>query len=353
MANNLEQFWQKPTVAKPIIIIGAGDIVNDAHLPAYKKAGFAVAGIFDLDNDRASELAKKWQLGQVFSSMSEATKSGDEHIYDVAVPPTAIPKVLELLPDGVAVLIQKPMGENLTRAKEIQRICQRKNLIAAVNFQLRFSPMMLAIRDAIKSGMLGDVLDVEFHVNISTPWDAFPFLKEMERVEVAIHSIHYLDLIRSLVGNPQGVFVRSLADPRAPEFAQTRTSAILDYGENLRATLSINHNHNFDEKFQDASFRVEGSQGCMVAKIGVLMNYPDGQPDELWLNHSKDSWQQIELEGGWFPDAFIGTMSNLQRFEAGEDKFLLTSIDDSIQTMSLVEACFTSMKTPAVPLTLT
>lgn len=353
MSNKLKQFWEKPIIAKPIVVIGAGDIVDGAHMPAYKKAGFIVTGVFDLDGSRANKLAVKWGLSKVFTSISEATATGKGHIYDVAVPPDAIAKVLELLPDGVAVLIQKPMGECLEQAIEIQEICQRKNLTAAINFQLRFSPMMLAIRDAIQSGLLGDILDIEFHINILTPWDAFPFLKKMERVEIAVHSIHYFDLIRSLVGNPKGVLVRSLNDPRVAELAQTRTSAILDYDENLRATLSINHNHNFEPKFQDASFRVEGSKGCMLAKIGVLMNYPDGEPDELWFSKSQGSWQQIALEGGWFPDAFIGTMSNLQRFEAGDDEVLLTSIDDSIQTMSLIEACFTSMRTPAVPLNLT
>jgi len=353
MTNKFQQFWEKPTNAKPIIIIGAGDIVNDAHMPAYKKAGFSVTGVFDIDEAKAIKLAEKWGINKIYTSISEASASGQEHIYDVAVPPSVMVKVLEQLPDNVAVLIQKPMGECLEQAKEIQDVCHRKNLTAAINFQLRFSPMMLAIRDAINSGVLGDVLDIDLNINISTPWESFPFLKKMERVEVGVHSIHYFDLIRSLVGNPDGVFVRSLADPRAAEFAQTRTSAILDYGEKLRVTLSINHNHGFDPKFQDASFRVEGSKGCMKAKIGVLMNYPNGEPDELWLCKEQEPWQQIELEGSWFPDAFIGTMSNLQRFDSGEDDTLLTSVGDAIQTMSLIEACFISMKVPSVPLSLT
>ena len=50
---------QKPVLPKsprPIICIGAGGIMRDAHLPAYKKAGFRVAGIFDLDTARAAGL---------------------------------------------------------------------------------------------------------------------------------------------------------------------------------------------------------------------------------------------------------------------------------------------------------
>jgi hypothetical protein len=42
-----------PEEKRPIVIIGAGSIVNIAHLPAYELAGFEVAGIFDLDKDKA------------------------------------------------------------------------------------------------------------------------------------------------------------------------------------------------------------------------------------------------------------------------------------------------------------
>ena len=37
---------QLPSEKRPIYIIGAGGIVNDAHLPAYKIAGYNVQGVF-------------------------------------------------------------------------------------------------------------------------------------------------------------------------------------------------------------------------------------------------------------------------------------------------------------------
>ena len=46
----------------------------------------------------------------------------------------------------------------------------------------------------------------------------------------------------------------------------------------------------------------------------------------------------MPLNGGWFPDAFVGRMANLQRFVAGEDETLVTSVEDAWHTMALVEA---------------
>lgn len=344
------QAWDLPTNPRPIVIIGAGGIVRDAHLPAYRKAGFSVAGIHDPDTARAAELASAWGIANRYETLDAAARHGNTVVYDLAIPPSAIAPVLGRLPHGATVLIQKPMGANLGEAKEIRRICREGGLVAALNFQLRFSPMMLCIRDIIDSGTIGELVDIDVHLTINTPWAMFPFLRSMERVEIAVHSIHYLDLIRSIAGEPKSVFARTLADPRIEGFAQTRTSAVLDYGGALRCSLSINHNHGPYRRFQDSMFRFEGTKGAVALKVGVLLDYPNGQPDELWLSSNGGDWEQIPLAGGWFPDAFIGTMSNLQRFAAGEDATLWTSIDDSIHTMALVEACFVSAETPGVPL---
>jgi len=342
------QAWPPPTSAVPIVIIGAGDIVRDAHLPAYRNAGFDVAGICDIDGGRAATMAAEWNIPAVYADAAAAAVHGTACVYDIATPPSAIAAILTQLPDGATVLIQKPMGENLAQAGEIVAICRAKNLVAAVNFQLRFSPMMLAIREAIASGALGEILDVEVRVNIATPWHIFPFLKRMERVEIAVHSIHYLDLVRSLAGEPAGAFARTLPDPRVPDLAQTRTSIILDYGPRLRALLSINHNHDFGPDFQAATIRFEGTRGCAVAKLGLLMNYPDGEPDELWLADAGNGWRQVPLQGSWFPDAFANVMRNLQRFRTGEDDVLLTRVDDALNTMRLVEACFRANDAPSI-----
>jgi predicted dehydrogenase len=345
-ALNLRQAWPRPSQPRPIVIIGAGGIVNDAHLPAYRLAEFPVAGIFDIDHARAEALAAKWDQ-KVFASLEEATALEDA-VFDLATPPAAHLDVLGALPKDAAVLIQKPMGRDLDEATRILRLARDRNLTAAVNFQLRFSPMMLALADALRRGMLGRLIDVEIHLNILTPWHLFPFLKGLPRIEIAVHSIHYFDFIRSLLGNPIGVHARTMGHP-ASDMAQTRTSAILDYGNDVRCTLSINHDHDFGRRFQDSTFRFEGDQGAAVAKMGILLNYPQGEPDELWIVQKGQDWTQVPLQGGWFPHAFIGTMSNLQRFAAGEDDTLVTGVEDAWHTMALVEACFASSAAPATP----
>lgn len=353
MTLDFPQHWPAPAAPKPIVIIGAGGIVRDAHLPAYAKAGLTVCGVTDLDPGRSTALAQDFGIRRVFASVEEAVDTmGTTAVYDIAVPPAAVSAILPDLPEGAAVLIQKPMGTNLADARAIRAICRERRLKAAINFQLRFSPMMMVARQAIEAGLIGDPLEIEVHLNIFTPWSLFPFLLPMKRVEILVHSIHYLDSIRALFGTPKGVFARSLGDPRTPGLAQTRTSVILDWGDQRRGLMSINHNHQGGRKFQSAWFRIEGSAGAMMVKLGVCFDYPHGEADELWFCPNGGEWQQVPLTGSWFIDSFMGPMRNVQRFDSGEDDRLFSGVEGSFATMALVEACFAAMERPAEPLDL-
>src|ERR1700744_4336267 len=124
-----------PAHPRPIILIGAGGIVNDAHLPAYKIAGFRVAGIYDIDREKALATARKFDIPLVYYSMEDMlARSPGSVVFDVAVPGAQILPVLQQLPEGAFVLIQKPMGEDLAMAKEILGLVKTRHMTAGVNF---------------------------------------------------------------------------------------------------------------------------------------------------------------------------------------------------------------------------
>ncbi|WP_085026616.1 Gfo/Idh/MocA family protein [Ensifer aridi] len=344
----LAQSWPLPASPRPIVTFGAGSIVGDAHYPAYSKGGFPIAGLYDPDQEKARALAEKWGV-TAYATIEEAASVKDA-IFDLATPPVAHARVLAALPDGAAVLIQKPMGSDLAAATEILELCRKKKLKAAVNFQLRFAPMMLALKDAIARGMLGEVVDFEVHLALDTPWQLWSFLEGLPRIEITMHSIHYLDLIRQVLGDPKGVHARSIGHPNH-KMAQTRTTAILDYGDRVRCAISINHDHKFSRRHQACEFRVSGTEGAAYVQLGVNLDYPHGEPDilEIYPKGGSD-WVSVPLEGTWFPDAFVGRMANLQRYVAGEDSELVSSVEDAWMTMALVEALYQSSAAPATPL---
>ena len=345
---DLTQAWPRPSQARPIVIIGAGGIVATAHLPAYTRLGYPIAGFYDIDADRARAAAARVPGTVVFPSL-DAAAAQPNVVFDVAVPGSQIAGILERLPEGAAVLIQKPMGDNLAEATRILACCNERRLTAAINFQLRFSPGVLALRDLIARGSLGTIVDIDVRVVIDQPWHLWTFLTGAPRVEVLYHSIHYLDVIRWIAGEPRSVYCRGVGHPSTPQLRDTRSTIVLDYGDHLRCSLVLNHTHRAGPRHLASQLMVEGLDGAAYLTWGVNFAYPSGPADTMEIAHGTD-WTTIPLRGSWFTEAFEGPMSNLQRFIAGEDTVLVGSVHDAIRTMAIVEACYTSSARGGTPI---
>ncbi len=342
----IDQAIPRPARPRPIVSVGAGGIVHDAHYPAYALAGYPVAGLFDPDQARATFMAEHFQVPVVYASLADAVRQAPEDaVFDVAVPARHIPDVIQELPDGAPVLIQKPLGDDFAQARVIRQICETKDLVAAVNFQLRWAPFVLAAQSLITQGVIGEVLDMEVRVNVYTPWHMWPFLEEVPYAEFLYHSIHHLDLVRALLGEPRGVRALTHSHPDVPRMHGSRSLVSLEYTPWLRVNIETNHFHRYGMRHQESFIKWEGSRGAIKATMGILMNYPEGVPDtfEYCVVDPEDpypdpAWHQVELEGGWFPEAFIGSMGSLMRYVNGESEVLPTAVADAFKTMAVTDA---------------
>ncbi len=335
-----------PVHKKNIAIIGAGGIVTDAHLPAYTKAGFNVLAIYDRNTEKAIQVTERFKIPNLFRSLEgliEFAQSRD-CVYDIAVPASEIISILSLLPNAAGVLIQKPMGEDLNAANEILTICRTKKLVAGINFQLRHAPYIIAAKQLIDSGTIGDLHDIDVRITISMPWHLWDFLYHIPRMEILYNSIHYIDMIRYFFGNPDQVAARTIKHPNCEGLANARSSIILDYGEWKRANINTNHGHQFGTRHQESYFKFEGTTGAIKIVAGLNMNYPEGVPDEFeYISlHNNKGWQTMQFDGSWFPDAFIGPMAGLMRKLEQPDTDYINSVEDAIYTMRVVEECYRS-----------
>lgn len=336
---------EMPASPRNIVSIGAGGIVQGSHYPAYKLAGFPVKAVYDLNPEASEKAATDWGVPHVAKTIEELVEFGKRYdaVYDIAVPANAIPEILLQLPDNVGVLIQKPMGENIEQAREILRLCREKGLIAGVNFQLRQAPYMIAVRDLINKGAIGEVVDIDHRLVGEQPWNLWPFLFPKDRVEINYHSIHYIDNIRSIVGDPASVYCKTMQHPNMTELAQTRTSIIMDYGDRLRVNLHINFNHNYGRKYQESCLKIEGLKGAIRVKLGLMYDYPEGEPDCVeYFTFEEGAWKELPVRGSWFNEAFIGTVGGLMKKLDDPSYEYMNSVEDAFHTMCVVEACYQS-----------
>lgn len=343
-----------PERRRPIVILGAGGIVRDAHLPAYAKAGFEVASLttWAPHRSRAEELAAAYGIHEVFTEVSDAVAAAPaDAVFDIAQMPDQFAASLEALPDGAGVLIQKPFGQDLHEARALLAICERKGLVAAVNTQLRFAPYIAAVRQLLASGAIGELYDLEVGVTVRTPWELFPQVLGLDRLEINMHSVHYLDLIRSFLGDPDAVSAVTERRPGSGH-ANSRSVVLMRYrNRSLRVVVSTNHDHHFGPAHEQSFIKWEGTRGAARVQMGLNMNYPSGGPDSAEFQLDTEAhrgWQPLPFAGSWFPDGFVGSMSVLQRYLERSIDELPTRASDVYRTMAVIDAAYASAETEGI-----
>jgi len=334
----------RPDFRRPIAIVGAGGIVEGAHLPAYQAAGLDVVGIFDVNAGLASAVAARFGLRTAFASLDDLLASEAE-VIDIAVPPWEQPAVVQAaLAARKHVLCQKPLALEVGTATALVEAAERAGLLLAVNQQMRFEEGMAAARAMVQQDWVGDALTMSVLVNVASDWTRWPWLASSDRLEILYHSIHYLDSVRSVLGDPTRVWCTGSRTPgRDLPRGETRTISTLVFDGEVRALVAVSHDNPSGDN--SATFRIDGTRGSIAGTIGLLYDYPDGRPDSLAVNSQTvptDGWLSYPVTRRWIPDAFSGPMGSLlEAIATGTEP--ATSGRDNLNTLRLVEALYASM----------
>jgi predicted dehydrogenase len=332
-----------PEHRRPIGIIGAGSIVDVAHLPAYRKAGLEVVAIHDRDLTRARNVAARHDIARVPATVDDFMRDPDIAVVDIAVHPTAQAKIAILaLEAGKDVICQKPLALDVATGRRIADRAADLGRKVAVQEQLRYEEGIAASRAMIREGWIGEPTMVSFTVDIQTDFRAWPWLVDAEQLDLFYHSIHYFDAIRSVLGDPVRVFgTQSRRSGQVP-LGETRTISTLIYPGDVRAVVHTNH-ENVSGRNR-AEFQIDGTDGTIRGTLGLLYDYPHGRPDtlEVWSRVlPTDGWLSYPVTTRWIPDAFIGPVrSLLAAIATGSEPE--TSARDNLGTLRIVEALYRS-----------
>ena len=334
----------KPENKRKIGICGAGGIVDGAHLPAYTKAGLEVVAIFDTDNAKAQDVAKRHGIPTVYKTLAELLADPKVEIVDIAVPAAAQPEIFaQVAAAKKHILAQKPFATTVAAGEALVKQAKDAGIIAAVNQQLRFEEGVAAAHKMVELGWIGTVSNFSINVNLITPWELWPWAKDLERLEVMLHSIHYHDLIRWFLGDAKTVFCA--AGRTAGQFpkGETRTISTALYSSGVTSLVHANHVNRGGDNY--AEYRIDGDKGSIRGTLGLLYDYPSGRVDTLEVNSQvvpTDGWMPYPVTTRWFPDAFIGTMGSvMDAISTGAP--LRASVADNIGTLKMVEALYKSM----------
>ncbi|UFU04963.1 Gfo/Idh/MocA family protein [Ruania halotolerans] len=144
-----------PTAA----IIGCGDI-SSVHADALDQLGIRVAGVCDLDADRAQALAER--LGApAFTDHRELLARTQPGVVHVCTPHAEhVPVALDVLAAGVHLLLEKPVADSPAQARtlcEAADSAAQEGIRSGVVYQNRYNPPNQRLHELITSGALGQV----------------------------------------------------------------------------------------------------------------------------------------------------------------------------------------------------
>ena len=331
--------------------IGAGFIMADCHLVAYRQAGFNPIAIASRTKEKAKQVAERHEIHTAYSSYQELLQDPTIEVIDIAVPPDqqwpVIQEVVKHNDHIRGVLAQKPLGVDYSEARRIVDACCQAGITLAVNQNMRYDHSIRACKDLLGQELLGDPVLATIDMRAIPHW--MEWQQRLGWVTLRIMSIHHLDAFRFLFGNPLRVFASFRPDPRTAQLFSHRDGIclyILEYENGLRVAgcddVWTGPAREGAESDIYIRWRVEGTSGLALGTIG-WPSYPTPTPSTLdfTTTHYPEKWFHPRWKECWFPDAFVGPMAELLcALEKGVEPEI--SGRDNLNTMALVDACYLS-----------
>ncbi|MBV9634323.1 MAG: Gfo/Idh/MocA family oxidoreductase [Methylobacteriaceae bacterium] len=331
--------------------IGAGFIMADVQLVAYEQAGFPVAAIASRSRGHAAEVASKRKITKVHDTPQALIEDTDVEILDLAFPPDQQPALIRhaLKQRHIkAILAQKPLAMNFADAQAVVADCRVAGKVLSVNQNMRFDQSMRVLRQILDRGSLGAPVLGTIEMRAIPHWQSF--LRDYGRLTLLNMSIHHLDVLRFLFGDPIEIYSATRTDPRTsfPHRDGIVVSTLSFPSGVMAVSLDDVWSGPREEGFKSdiyIKWRVEGTEGLAQGTIG-WPDYPHGSPSTLRYASKRDTggeWVQPTWETMWFPHAFAGVMEQLQYAVKTGTAPLLDGADNA-KTMALVEAGYRSMQ---------
>ena len=162
----------------------------------------SIVGIYDPNRKRAEFFQKKTNAEfPVFNSFDDMIKESQPDVVII----TTIDRyhheyAIKAMNAGCDVIIEKPMTIDDEKCNAILEAEKRTGKNVIVTFNLRYAPFSIRIKELLKEGTIGDILNVHFEWNLDTSHGADYFRRWHRRKEnsggLLIHKCtHHFDLI--------------------------------------------------------------------------------------------------------------------------------------------------------------
>ena len=140
-------------------VIGTG-FIGPVHIEALRRLGVQVTALCDLP-DRVGAAAEKYGIPHAFRDYRELLASPELDVVHITVPNRYhCEMALAALENGKHCVCEKPLAMNTGQTQRIVAAARGSKNVFAVNYNVRFYPAVLHLRNMVARGQLGDIIHV-------------------------------------------------------------------------------------------------------------------------------------------------------------------------------------------------
>jgi predicted dehydrogenase len=294
---------QEPRSYRPAIgLVGCGGI-SEQHLTAYRKAGYRVVALCDRHPERAEKRREQFfPDAAVYTDYRRILDRSDVEVVDLTPHPIdRVPLIENSISSGKHVLSQKPFVLDLDEGERLVRLADEQGVRLAVNQNGRWAPHFSYMREAMRQGLIREVIAVHCAVHWNHHWIVGTRFEEIRHLVLHDFGIHWFDIVGALMGRPaRRVYAsaaRSLGQTaRPPLLAQ----ALIEF-EGGQASLVFDADTRFGPRDETI---VIGTKGT-IRSAGVDLQ------EQMVTLVTEAGESTPKLDGTWFPDGFHGAMAEL------------------------------------------
>lgn len=142
-------------------VVGTG-FIGPVHVEALMRIGVEVRGMLGSSIDKGEQSAKQLGLAVAYPDYQAIIKDKAVEVIHITSPNKFhLDMAQQALKAGKHVICEKPLAMNSKETAKLVTIAQRSpELVAAVNYNLRFYPLVIHARDLVRSGALGEIYSI-------------------------------------------------------------------------------------------------------------------------------------------------------------------------------------------------
>jgi predicted dehydrogenase len=139
-------------------VIGVG-FIGPAHMEGIRRLGFEVVAVAEATQELAQQAAEKLLVPKAYGDWKDLIADPEIDVVHIASPNFLhFQHAKAALEAGKHVICEKPLAMTSDESGELVCLAKDKNLVNAVNFNIRFYPLVHEAKARIDTGALGDKL---------------------------------------------------------------------------------------------------------------------------------------------------------------------------------------------------